>query len=104
MSEIDWNERERIKINKEINEGIWGQSYKLIEIIIDYRPRGFAAMSKEFVKSIAKKGGIAAHLAGTAHEFSQEEARIAGHKGGKATHRLRRNGGSINSQKTETST
>jgi general stress protein YciG len=31
-----------------------------------------------------RKGGEAAHRRGTAHEFTPEEARIAGRKGGKA--------------------
>lgn len=53
------------------------------------RPRGFAAISREKVKEIARLGGKAAHAAGTAHEFSVEEAREAGSKGGKATHRKR---------------
>jgi general stress protein YciG len=33
-------------------------------------------------RSIASKGGRAAHEAGTAHEFTPEEARRAGSKGG----------------------
>ena len=40
----------------------------------------------KLVAEIARKGGIAAHQAGTAHEFTQDEARAAGRKGGKATH------------------
>jgi len=52
-------------------------------------PQGFAAMDRELVRSIAKKGGKAAHAAGTAHEFTPEEAREAGRKGGKATHAKR---------------
>jgi hypothetical protein len=35
-------------------------------------------------------GGKAAHAAGTAHEFSSDEARIAGRKGGQATHAKRK--------------
>ncbi len=50
------------------------------------RPRGFAAMDPAKVSEIASKGGKAAHSAGRAHEFSSEEARIAGRKGGRATH------------------
>jgi general stress protein YciG len=49
------------------------------------RPRGFAAISPERVREIARKGGTAAHLAGTAHEFTPEEARLAGSKGGLAS-------------------
>lgn len=50
------------------------------------RPRGFAAMDPKRVSEIASKGGKAAHLAGTAHEFTSEEARNAGKKGGLAPH------------------
>lgn len=48
------------------------------------RPRGFAAMPPEVVRELARKGGKAAHAAGTAHAFTAEEARIAGRKGGLA--------------------
>ena len=54
------------------------------------RPRGFAAMDRRLVSEIARKGGRAAHAAGTAHEFTSEEARLAGGKGGRATHENRR--------------
>ena len=50
----------------------------------DRQKRGFAAMSPEKQRAIARKGGQAAHGKGTAHEFSPEEARRAGHLGGKA--------------------
>src|SRR5258708_3055251 len=55
-----------------------------------HRPRGFAAMDRKLVSEIARKGGKAAHTAGTAHEFNSEEARQAGRKGGQATHAKRR--------------
>lgn len=51
--------------------------------------RGFAAMDRNMVRDSARKGGVAAHRAGTAHEFSSEEARVAGRKGGLATHGAR---------------
>jgi general stress protein YciG len=54
------------------------------------RPRGFAAMDRSLVSAIARKGGKAAHSAGTAHEFTSDEAREAGRKGGRATHAKRR--------------
>jgi len=54
------------------------------------RPRGFAAMDRKLVSEIARKGGKAAHTAGTAHEFTSDEAREAGRKGGRATHARRR--------------
>jgi general stress protein YciG len=44
--------------------------------------RGFASMDKEKQREIASKGGKAAHAKGTAHEFTPEEAREAGRKGG----------------------
>jgi general stress protein YciG/hemerythrin-like domain-containing protein len=46
--------------------------------------RGFAAMSPQQQREIARRGGQAAHKKGTAHEFTSDEARIAGHKGGRA--------------------
>jgi uncharacterized protein len=52
--------------------------------------RGFAAMDPNLVREIARKGGVAAHQAGTAHEFTQDEARAAGRKGGRATGEKRR--------------
>jgi general stress protein YciG len=48
--------------------------------------RGFAAMDPNLVREIARKGGVAAHQAGTAHSWTTEEARAAGRKGGRATH------------------
>jgi general stress protein YciG len=53
------------------------------------RRRGFAAMDRTLVREFARKGGQAAHAAGTAHEFTSEEARHAGRKGGQATHAKR---------------
>lgn len=44
--------------------------------------RGFASMSPEKQREIASKGGRAAHAKGTAHEWSSDEARAAGRKGG----------------------
>lgn len=57
------------------------------------RPRGFAAMDRKIVSEIARKGGKAAHTAGTAHEFTSDEARAAGSKGGRAMHKKRREAG-----------
>lgn len=48
------------------------------------RPRGFAGMDPAAHKEICRKGGVAAHQAGKAHEFSSDEAREAGRKGGLA--------------------
>ena len=44
--------------------------------------RGFASMSPEKQREIASKGGRAAHEKGTAHEWTPDEARNAGRKGG----------------------
>src|SRR2546430_6999344 len=44
--------------------------------------RGFASMNSEKQREIARKGGRAAHEKGTAHEFTSDEARAAGRKGG----------------------
>jgi len=52
--------------------------------------RGFAAMDPQLVSELAKRGGKAAHRAGTAHQFTSDEARLAGRKGGMATHAKRR--------------
>jgi len=47
--------------------------------------RGFASMSPEERSKIASKGGVAAHVKGTAHEWTREEAREAGRIGGRAS-------------------
>ena len=52
--------------------------------------RGFAVMAPELVKAISRKGGVAAHAAKTAHEFTSDEAREAGRKGGFASQVKRR--------------
>jgi uncharacterized protein len=52
--------------------------------------RGFASMDRSKQKEIASKGGKAAHQKGTAHEWTSDEAREAGRKGGLASHRKRR--------------
>jgi general stress protein YciG len=51
--------------------------------------RGFASMDPSRQKEIASKGGRAAHQKGTAHEWSSDEARSAGQKGGIAVSRDR---------------
>jgi general stress protein YciG len=74
------------------------------------RRRGFAAMDRDRVKAIASKGGRAAHAAGTAHQFSSDEARVAGKKGGMAPHvrrggvrrRPQMEGGSVNQVHNQT--
>jgi general stress protein YciG len=80
--------------------------------------RGFASMDPAKQREIASKGGKAAHLKGTAHEFTPEEAREAGRKGGTSVSKDRlhmaqigREGGqargeraSLRSRETETAT
>jgi general stress protein YciG len=44
-------------------------------------------MERNKQREIASKGGKAAHQKGTAHEWTSEEAREAGRKGGMASHR-----------------
>lgn len=48
--------------------------------------RGFASMSPEKRREIASKGGKVAHQMGVAHEWTPAEARLAGKKGGMASH------------------
>lgn len=49
------------------------------------RLRGFAAWPKDKLQKVASRGGVAAHAAGTAHEWTTQEATVAGAKGGRAT-------------------
>ncbi|MFO1431166.1 MAG: KGG domain-containing protein [Candidatus Competibacteraceae bacterium] len=51
--------------------------------------RGFASMEAEKQREIARKGGQVAHAKGRAHEFTVEEAREAGRKGGQRVSRNR---------------
>jgi general stress protein YciG len=59
--------------------------------------RGFASMDPQRQREIASEGGRAAHEKGTAHEFTSEEAREAGRKGGMARSANRRNAMNQNS-------
>ena len=51
--------------------------------------RGFASMDPNRQREIASKGGRAAHAKGTAHEWTPDEAREAGRKGGETVSRDR---------------
>jgi len=51
-------------------------------------------MDENKQRDIASKGGKAAHEKGTAHEFSSEEAREAGHKSGGGRNQKQGNMGS----------
>jgi general stress protein YciG len=73
------------------------------------RSRGFANMTQDQQRAIASKGGRIAHEKRTAHEFSSEEARRAGHLGGLSVSRDRahmaaigREGGRARRQRAET--
>jgi general stress protein YciG len=57
------------------------------EATVAKEDRGFASMDRSKQREIASKGGKAAHQKGTAHEWTSEEAREAGRKGGMASHR-----------------
>ena len=71
--------------------------------------RGFASMSPEKQREIASKGGRAAHEKGTAHEWTADEARSAGRRGGQVSRggrgRLIPSGGAspVSPQNTEAS-
>ena len=54
-----------------------------------HKGRGFASMDEEKQREIASQGGRAAHQKGTAHEFTPDEARDAGRKGGETVSRNR---------------
>lgn len=60
--------------------------------------RGFASMDRERQREIARKGGKAAHQQGVAHQWSSEEAREAGRKGGQSSRGSRNNSGPGNNQ------
>lgn len=50
---------------------------------------GFAVMDPTRLRKIAREGGLAAHAEGKAHQFTSEEARRAGKKGGRSISRDR---------------
>ncbi|HVG42565.1 MAG TPA: KGG domain-containing protein [Chitinophagaceae bacterium] len=58
--------------------------------------RGFAALDPEKQKLIARQGGQAAHQQGVAHQWTSEEAREAGRKGGQNSGSRRNNNGAPN--------
>ena len=77
-------------------------------MVTEKRLRGFAALTPEQLHEIASRGGKAVHAAGTAHEFTKEEAREAGKKGGRVTSQNREHmrtigarGGETNAKKFE---
>jgi general stress protein YciG len=48
-------------------------------------PRGFAAMDPATQRRIASEGGKASHQSGRGHQWTTEQAREAGRKGGQAS-------------------
>lgn len=50
--------------------------------IAEHKRSSFATMDRTKQREIASKGGRAAHERGTAHEWTRDEAREAGRKGG----------------------
>ena len=59
------------------------------QVSTEKRRRGFAVMDAEQRRKVARAGGLAAHRKGAAHEFSPDEARAAGKKGGETVSRNR---------------
>ena len=57
---------------------------------IAVKPRGFATMTIEKKREIARLGGKAAHALGTAHKWNSEEARESGRRGGAISRRRAR--------------
>ena len=49
------------------------------------KKRGFAALTIDQRRAIASKGGKACHEQGKGHRWTQEQARVAGKKGGQVT-------------------
>jgi general stress protein YciG len=76
------------------------------EATVAKEDRGFASMDPNKQREIASKGGKAAHQKGTAHEWTSEEARDAGRKGGIASHQRRREqqGDSTTTDQSDTDT
>lgn len=73
--------------------------------------RGFASMSPERQREIARKGGKTAQERGSAHRFTSEEAQQAGRKGGIAVSKDRqhmadigRRGGKARGKQSDDST
>ena len=70
-------------------KGVWlseARGWFEKEVAVPTQQRGFASMDPKKQREIASKGGKAAHAKGTAHEWTKEEAREAGRKGGMLSH------------------
>jgi general stress protein YciG len=93
-----WHIRCSLRLSTD-NRGLSGESRAtqkeaLEEVTVAKEDRGFASMDPAKQREIASKGGKAAHQKGTAHEWTSEEAREAGRKGGMASHRRKQGDGS----------
>ncbi len=51
--------------------------------------RGFAGWDPEKLRDVSRQGGRAAHQAGKTHQYTPDEARQAGRKGGRVISRNR---------------
>ena len=49
--------------------------------------KGFASMDAERQRELASKGGKASHVSGKGHQWTSEQAREAGRKGGQTSRR-----------------
>lgn len=67
-------------------EGNQGEGSRTEEQPRKKQRRGFAAMDPAKQREIASRGGRASHERGTGHEWTSETARVAGRKGGLASH------------------
>lgn len=83
--------------NVNLGDGLSGKQKNLDKTT---STRGFASMDQDRQKEIASKGGKAAHLSGHAHQFTSEEAREAGRKGGQASQSGTTMGTNFNQQRT----
>jgi general stress protein YciG len=57
--------------------------------------RGFAALTPDRRREIARNGGKRAHELGTAHQWTREEAIVAGRKGGRVRATIEENDAEI---------
>src|ERR1700710_186981 len=74
------------------------------EVSVAKEDRGFASMDRAKQREIASKGGKAAHQKGTAHEWTSEEAGEARGRGGRASHRRRKESDGQGSENEASST
>jgi general stress protein YciG len=72
----------RFVARRPLERVLYGKGRRSIVDGLRKERRGFASMSPDKQREIASKGGRAAHEKGTAHEWTPDEARAAGRKGG----------------------